>query len=454
MKMKTWIILFVIIAVIGGGIWAYTHLQSGMPVRTAVAEKGPIDEFVIERGKTRLPQTYLITMPLTGRIEPITVEEGTPVEQGQVLAQMVPLDLKLDVEEATAAAERLEKAIVENDAKNVELTALQQAIKFVESMGETVKAARERVLSGQAEYDYAEKNFGRIAPLAEKGVKTQEDLDQAELLKIQTATKYREDQLVYSSMKAMEAATNLMPTMIKQYIGNKDLSGAVLQKQLAEALARQRRIAENQRRGTMTSPIDGIVLDRLVTNERYLQAGTTLLELGRLSDLEVEADILTLDAVHVKLNDPVQIFGPAIGEPPARGVVTRIYPAGFTKISSLGVEQQRVRVIVSIDERDRHRLLETRHLEVGYRVYVKIFTDRKSETLVIPRTALFRSDEGKWQVYVVSNGCAQLVTIEVGLLNDQWAEVTEGLKQGTQVIIAPETSLVDGTRVETDKNGP
>jgi HlyD family secretion protein len=317
-------------------------------------------------------------------------------------------------------------------------------------MRQTVKVAYERVLSGRAEYDYAEKNYGRVAPLVAKGVSTQDELDQATLLKVQAASDYRQDQLVHSAMQAMEAATNLLPTMIEQYIGNKDLSGAVLQKQLAEATAHRRQIIENQKRGKMVSPVDGVVLERFVTNERHLAAGTSLLELGRLEDLEIEADVLTLDAVDVKVGDPVEIFGPAVGRPPAKGVVTRIYPAGFTKISSLGVEQQRVKVIIRIDQHDRQRLLDQRHVEVGYRVHVKIITAGKPKALVIPRAALFRGSGSQWQVYAVRGGRATLTKVRLGLLNDEWAEVAEGLDQNDRVIVAPESNLVDGMRVTSE----
>jgi HlyD family secretion protein len=272
-------------------------------------------------------------------------------------------------------------------------------------------------------------------------------LDQAELLKVQSDADFRQDQLVYSSMKAMQAATDLMPTMIEQYIGNKSLSGAVLQKQLAEALAGQRRVVENRRRGEMRSPIDGVVLSRFVVDEQHLAAGTSLLELGNLDELEIEAEVLTLEAVDVKVGDRVEIFGPAVGKTPARGTVTRIYPAGFTKISSLGVEQQRVKVIVRIDPADPQRLLDERHLEVGYRVYVKIITDSKPDALVIPRAALFRGDDDRWQVFVVRVGRAELQTVELGLMNDQWAEVVEGLAVGDRVVLAPESTLAEGTRV-------
>ncbi len=197
----------------------------------------------------------------------------------------------------------------------------------------------------------------------------------------------------------------------------------------------------------MRSPVDGVVLNRYISNERFLSAGTTILEIGRLEDMEVEADVLTLDVVAAKVGDEVEIYGPAIGKPSARGTVTRIFPAGFTKISSLGVEQQRVKVIIRFAEEDLKRLLTERGLGAGYRVRVRIFTGEAPQALIIPRSALFRSANSDWQVYVIRNGIARIQAVEVGLLNDEQAEIEKGLKEGDLVILAPESSLADGARV-------
>jgi HlyD family secretion protein len=131
----------------------------------------------------------------------------------------------------------------------------------------------------------------------------------------------------------------------------------------------------------------------------------------------------------------------------ARGTVSRIYPAGFTKVSSLGVEQQRVKVIVPFAADELARLRSEQDLGVGFRVRVRIYTAEKSEALVIPRSALFRGPAGDWQVFVVRDGRARLQTVPVGLLNDRLAEVTAELTSEDIVILAPETSLTDGTPV-------
>jgi len=431
-------------------IWGVARsLSSGKPVEAVPAKLGPIREFVDERGKTRLPETYLITMPYPGRIESITLAEGVAVRKGQVVAQIVQLDLELDVKEATAVVDRLTEAIRENADVNVEKTALQQSLQFVESMSRTVEAAAARVKSGQAKFDYAEKNYGRIQKLFSTKAKTEDDLDQAYVDQVEAGVDYRQDQLVHQAMVALEAATNLMPTMVRQYIDRKKLSEAVLEKQKAEATARLRQVEEDERRGKMTSPVDGVVLERNTTNERYLAAGTTLLEIGRLEDLQVEADILSVDVVDAKVGDPVEIYGPAIGRPAASGTVQRIYPAGFTKISSLGVEQQRVKMIIAIDPDDLSRLRQERDLGVGYRVRVRIITAQRSKALVVPRSALFRGADGNWQVYAVRNGRARIESVKVGLINDELAEVTGGLAEGDLVVRAPESNLADGDRVES-----
>ena len=197
----------------------------------------------------------------------------------------------------------------------------------------------------------------------------------------------------------------------------------------------------------MQSPIDGIVLERLETNERRLAPGTVLLKIGALDALEVEADILSQDVVRIKVGQAVEIYGPAVGTQAAKGIVDAIYPAGFTKVSSLGVEQQRVKVIVKFAPEELARIEKTQSLGVGYRVRVRVFTAEKPKTNVVPRSALFRGPDGKWQMFVVRDGKATLIGVDVGLMNDEQVEVVAGPKEGELVVLAPESTLVDGARI-------
>ncbi|MFH1269110.1 MAG: HlyD family efflux transporter periplasmic adaptor subunit [Planctomycetota bacterium] len=452
MKKSIWLmiggvcVVAVVVGASSGSLW------SGTPVEVAEVEQGLIQEFVDERGMTRLPETYLITMPFPGRIEAITLTEDEPVNEGDEVARIVPLDLDLTVEEATAVVERLEAAIRENAYSEVERTGLDQAKQFVDSMRETVKMADARVQSGEKKHDYQKKHRERMAVLPES-TRSQDELDRAVLDEAQAYWDLEQDKFVLAATKSLEAATNLLPTMVAQYIDRKTYTEAVLKKELAEAIAGRRQVEENKRRGSMTSPVTGVVLDRPLTNERFVTAGTTLLEIGRLEDLEVEADVLSVDVVDVPEGAPVRIYGPAVGmrladgKDYAEGTVTKIYPAGFTKISSLGVEQQRVKVIVRFTPEDLKWLRRECDLGVGYRVRVRIITREEPNALVIPRSALVRGGNGKWNVYAIRGGRARTELVEVGILNDELAQVTSGLAAGDFVVRAPESELENGQRV-------
>jgi HlyD family secretion protein len=451
--MRTWILLIAALVVVAVAALGYTSLSSGTPVEAVAAKRGLVREYIDEEGKTRLAETYLITMPYNGRVESIELVEGTPVTKGQVVARVSPLDVDLEKAAAQAIVDRLKASIKENDDVSVETTALQQTQSMVESVDRMVEAAAARVKSGQAKLDYAEKRLERAQRLSISGAQTEEELDQAEVSQVESSVNYQQDNLVLRSAEAMRAAMSLLPTMVRQYIQRKALTHNVLEQQLAEAEVQMREAEKNARLGTMTSPVDGVILEREVTNERQVAAGTVLLRIGRWEDLEIEADVLSQDVVRVKPGQKVEVHGPAIGVEPARADVTRIYPAGFTKTSSLGVEQQRVKVIMAFEPDDLRRLREQNDLGVHYRVRVRIYTAESSSGLVVPRSALFRGAKNDWRVFAVRGGRAELKSVKVGLSNDEFAEITSGLEDGEQVILAPESNLSEGQGVKVIDTG-
>lgn len=434
------------VLVVAAGL-SFSQFSTGQAVLSERVRRAAIDERIDEQAKTRLPETHLVTMPYAARIEQIKLDEGDRVEKGQVVCQVVPRDLDLQVRQAQAAYDRLEAAFAENADTSVEDTTYKQALSFVTSMNATVAAARERVKSGKAKLDYAQSNYERIKSLRPSGAKSLDDEERALLLRIESEVSYRQDQLILAAIEATQTATGLMPTMVMQYISRKGLTGEVWKKQQAEALAALEQAKTDRERGTMTSPVDGVVLERYDSNERYVAAGTVLLRIGELDRLEVESEVLTQDVGNVKPGDHAEVYGPAIGDKPAAATVDRIFPAGFTKVSSLGVEQQRVMVILKFTSQELQRLRDERHLGVEYRVRVRIFTAKKDEALVVPRSALFRGPSGEWQVFAIRNGKAALQTVEIGLLNDELAEVTKGVDEDEEVILAPESSIADGTSV-------
>ena len=371
-------LIFVALALAAVLVWlAAWWLRPRVPVDVAEVRRDRIAAYVDERGITRLPQTCLVTTPSAGRVGAIPLVEGTPVKKGQVVARFVPLDVELAVKEAQAAVERLQAAVKESGDTGVEEVARRQTRKFTKSTADTVKAAAERIKSTKARLDYTNTVLARVRKLVIKDAQSQEDLDRAVMDAKQAEADHAQAGFIHAAAVSIQAAADLLPEIVEKYILRKKLGKDVAEKQLAEALVRLDQVNRQQRLGSMKSPIDGVVLHRFRSDEGYYAAGTKLLELGWPDDLEVEADLLSVDVPQVRRGFRAEIYGPAIGPIPARGTVERIEPAGFTKLSSLGVEQQRVKVIVRFDPAERTRLRSERGLSVGYRVRVRILVGRQ-----------------------------------------------------------------------------
>jgi HlyD family secretion protein len=423
-------------------------LAGGVPVDVAEARTGPVREYVDEEGRTRLPRTYLITMPCDGRILPIDLEEGTAVRKGEVVARVAVADLDGRVAELAAAVQRLDASLRENADAQMEESVYQQTLQYLQSMDRTVEASKAQVKAGEAKLSFANLTLERLRRLRQqRQAASEEDLNRTEVDQVSANTQHQQDLLTLRALESLRAATALAPTVVRQYIDRKTLRAAVLSGERAEAVARLDQARRDRDRGPMTSPVDGVVLHRHVSSEARLAAGTTLLEIGQPDSLEVEADVLTQDAGGIGPGSPATVYGPAVGKPDARGTVRRVDPAGFTKLSSLGVEQQRVKVIVSLSSEDLSRLRRERQVGIGYRVRVRIVTAEKPEALRLPRAALFRGNGGDWQAFVVRGGRARLQSLQIGLMNDDVVEVVGGVTEGEAVILAPEASLTDDTRV-------
>ena len=192
--------------------------------------------------------------------------------------------------------------------------------------------------------------------------------------------------------------------------------------------------------------MDGIVLKREVSNERVLAAGQLVMEIGSLSEPEVEADILSQDVLAVREGNPVDVYTLTQNRLPIRATVKRIYPGGFTKVSSLGVEQQRVKVVIQFERGDADPRT-SQQLGTDYRVRVRIYTASQDDAVAIPRNAIFQGETGQWQAFVVRRGKAVRTTLEVGIMNDEEVEILSGVSADERVVLAPDMSLNGGQRV-------
>ena len=268
-------------------------------VEVVEVERGPIRQYIDERGKTRLPEVHLITMPFDGRIEPVEVVEGESVKEGQVVARVVPRDLKLAYDAADAAVQRLGESITEKKDTRIEEVIKRQIESYVKSMDTTVIAAKDRVRAGREKAKFGSDTYDRIKKAFDQDAATEEELGRAEVLKTESDVDYQQDVLVHEAMKSLQAATSLFPLLVDKYVETKTLAENVLIKQKDEATAQFEIEKQRSERGVMSSPVDGVVLEHAITNERFLAAGRVLLRIGRMEDLEVEADVLSQDVVAV-----------------------------------------------------------------------------------------------------------------------------------------------------------
>ena len=442
--MKRWLLLaaFVLLAVIVIG----SLLQSPPEIRAAAAQRGRIAQFLDERGVTRLAETHRLSMPFTGRIQKIELKPGDAVQQGQLVAQVSPSDLQRALDLAETEVQRLQAAVIEAEDRQVEEQTKQQTKLYIDSLADSAAAAESRREMAVKQNDYAQKAFERIRKLFEGQSAPLEQYEQSELRWRERTAELRQRELDHQSAQAQLEAARLLPEMLDRYMHRRQLSAAVLKQELAAAKLQKQEAVRNQQQGRLHSPIDGVVLQTHLRNEQFAAAGSPLLTLGNLQELQAEADFLSHDAALVQVGDAAQIYGAAVGEAeqsiPAR--VVRVEPQAFTKISSLGVEQQRVKIVVApLETADR---LDQRGVGAGYRVRVRIVVEQKTDAVVIPQTALFRDAENGWSVFALRDGRAVLQGVEVGLQNDQQAEILTGLQAGEAVAIAPGNDLTDGMR--------
>ena len=452
--MKKWIVIVVLVAAAVGAL-VYKGATASTPVRIARIERGEIRAYIDERAKTTLPHVWRLTMPLDGRIRPITLDSGDAVAKGQVVAELELADLDTAVAEARAEVQAIDARIAINRNNAIETTIDEELGKWIQSVAASVQASRQKVEASKVRFEFDDWWLKAVEKLFEAQAENERGLREARTDQAQSKVNMRADEFTLSAMEAVQVASRIWPRYITEYIERKALERTVLEKQRDAAAATLQRAERDRGRAVLKSPITGVVLKRHISNQRFLPADTVLLELGDLDQLEVTAEVLSQDAVAVGVGNEVDVFGPSIGPEPINGKVRRIEPQGFTKLSSLGVEQQRVAVIIKLDAAQLEALRTAgRSLGVDYRVRVRIYTARQDGALIAPRTCLFRGDAGEWRVFAIQNGKAKLVDVTIGLTNDRQVQIVAGLTAEDTVIVAPESNLTGGQRVsdsETDR---
>lgn len=383
-------------AIVLAGVLGWAFAPRPLEVEAASVTVGRFEAGIEEDGKTRLRDYYVVSAPLAGQLARIGLKEGDPVAAGAVVAWLRP-----------AFAPMLDERTLREQQARLAMT---QAM---------VQRADARVAGAAVAVQRAASDLARSEQLARNGFIAPSRLEAERLASV--AARRDSDAALAERQAALQEVA-----------------------QARAALTAVRDPASVGGRGLgVRAPVGGRVLRVVQPSETVVQLGTPLLELGDLSSLEIVAELLTADALQARPGSAVAVT--RWGGPPLRGRVRRVEPAAFTKISALGVEEQRVNVLIDIASPPQ----DWRALGVGYRVNVRIITLAAGQVRKVPVSAIFPvpSGQGGMAVYRVVDGRARLVPVELGGRNDAEAWVKAGLDQGDQVIIYPPADIADGARV-------
>ncbi len=393
-RRKLWIsgfILVVLLAIL------YGFLPRTQEVDLVRVTRGPLQVTIEEEGRTRLRERFVISAPTAGYLRRIEAKVGDPVRKGQRVAVLEPLRSQPLDPRSRAEAEAV-----------------------VSATEASLAAAMEKERAATADTDYAEKRLARIANLYSRGAVAKDQFEQTEA----DAKKARAVQL--SARGAADAARSEL-------------------ERTKTALRNFSAVKKNGGDAEIDSPVDGAVFKLHRDSEGAVHAGEPLMDIGNVRDLEVRVEVLSSDAVGIGPGMTV-LFKRWGRDEPLTGRVRRVEPAGFTKLSSLGVEEQRVLVLADITSPP-----ETwRVLGDGYRLEAHFIVWEGRNILQLPTSALFRSGKD-WSVFADEQGKARRRTVEIGRRTGLAAQIVSGLKEDERVVAYPDDAVSEGTKIRQRK---
>jgi HlyD family secretion protein len=361
---------------------------AALDVDIAAVRRGALQETLEQEGKTRMHDSFVLASPVAGRLKRIELHAGDPVKVGEIVATIDPVPL--EPQQRAALEARLQTA------------------------QELEREAAARVQRAEADSSQAKADLERATKLAAEGVIAREALEKA-----QTADKTANKELDAALFKSKAAAS-----------------------QVEEAKAALLATAAQDPAGIKTvylrSPVPGRILRLIEQSERVVGQGTPVVSIGYTPRLEIVADYLTTDAVKISPGMPalVEEWG---GSKPIGARVRLVEPGAFTKISALGVEEQRVNVVLDF-------VSAPEQLGDAYRVEVRVITWQSPSVLKVPLSALFRRGDD-WNVFIAETDRASRRNVKIGHRSDLEAEVLDGLREGERVIVHPGNELTDASRI-------
>jgi HlyD family secretion protein len=399
MKLVRRILMIAVVAAVAGFI-VYAFLPQPVEVDAEPVTRGPLMVTVNEDGKTRIKERFVVSMPLAGQLRRIELKAGDPVAAGQTLLAVV----------------------LPNNPDLLDPRARAEAEARVSAFDAAVKRAETNLQAADQEQEHADTEYERIRRLREMGASSESALQDA--LFVMRAAREQQRSVGFSLDMARFELEQAQAALKRFQVSPEDPD------------------PPGECQFEIHSPIDGRVLRILQESAAALPAGTPLMELGDPTNLELEIDVLSTDAVKIAPGDTVLVehWG---GETPLTGTVRVVEPAAFTKISALGVEEQRVWIIADLNVSQEER----GSLGDAFRFEGRIVVWESEDVLQVPTSALFRQGD-EWAVFVINDEHAHLRKVKLGHRNPDAAEVLDGLTEGERAIVYPSDRVQDGVAVK------
>jgi HlyD family secretion protein len=394
--------LVVALVIAGLGWFAWPR---PIAVDLATVTKGPMEVTVEDEAKTRVRHIYTVSAPIAGTTLRISHPYGEPGVSRHIGDQVTADETVVAIMQPTAPSfidirsrEELQAAVAAADA--------------------AIKQEEAEVRRIQAALDFSRSELQRAEALARTQTISVQALDKA---RYEAAT----NEAAFASAKAqLDVRRSTRTSLAARLIDPASAAAPVNPACCVQIRA----------------PVTGQILRIIQESEAVVQAGTPLIEIGDPLDLEIVADLLSTDAVQIKKGAPVRIDG--WGGPPLRGRVTRVDPAGFLKVSALGIEEQRVHTTIDFVDPPE----SWSRLGHDYRVIVHVTVWQAENVLTVPVGALFRQGE-EWAVFAVKDGRAHVTPVKVGHRNNRMAEILSGISEGDRVALHPSDRVKDGVAV-------
>jgi HlyD family secretion protein len=425
--------------VLGLVVSALAGCSDAVETQVISVTRGTISESLAESGRTQFRTRIVVAMPVSATLGQVTLSPGDRVVAGVALAEIDTYALRNSVKIAGARVAQAEANLVVNGMHDLEQTLRRELEATVEASFDALKAADASVAAERKRTAYTVVESRRLEKLSQSGGVSEQDLDEAQLRAKTAQIELSQALFSRSALGTAFSALRLTPQYVDQWLDVKRAQRGALLSALRIATAELDLASHQLKKAKLSSAIDGLVVARHERGGRVLPAGTPVLEVAMPNDLQLVAELLTEDALRVSKDTSVLVRSTALTAP-VTSTVLKVEPLAFTKRSPLGVEQQRVNVIVALPD--------SLSIGAGYQVELEFQLAHKTSVLIVPRESLVQLPDGRLGVYAVRDSTAQFTSVRTGVGSDYAVEILEGLSENQIIVAAPSANIRDGVQLK------